>query len=742
MADIDKLTLMKTKLKHLSIKTLHCSSKSSFCWKNFGLLMISVNGKKRFVPSDQVFCMVCLEDAKNLYEDELFGSVKVKSYSKKISTGNLMRHLREEHQIMSDEPRKTRKTRKSRQVQERNDDPQKEHNIAPYNESKPRDELCESQELKEFANVGTGASSKALVVNKISKWKLGKHLALWLCRSLLPFDSINDEAMIELLKNYNVTLTKEDVPSQSIIRCALDNVYECTLECIKQSVTKSASQHVAITTDLWSDCYRHNNYITITLHFLNELFTLENITLATQLIIGPKTTENISDYVLKTLQKFDLLEKHIVLVSKTEPTANKMATLLSKQLTCESHYCLGKGLHDLIVVDGIKNTTNVFNLEIKCKNIINTLRFKQYELEDLIDKEEQIILSCIADAGQVIEIDENVYIENDNDSEMDYNGIAERLSGLESINKSIPTRWDSTLTMFESLYNKYNIIPINRLLNKLEKPELILNESEWLLIQQLTNFLAKFRDCVLIMSAQNSCTINMALVFKMEVAEILDTLDINDSLEIFNMKTNMKANLDCRFPTNKLTVAATLLDCRFQTIKEIDVYLQNHSLNRVSFLASYIRETVSTNDTNLSKNNLSTTSKIDVNASPKNSTSLLIQLAMKYEANRDSDEIENKSIEIECCKYFAECDPQDLTRSDILSYWNERRVSHPYLSTLAKKILCTPATTVPSERMFSIAGLTTAAKRSQLSGNNGHNINKILFVHDNYNKCKNYIDNI
>ncbi|KAI9909614.1 hypothetical protein PsorP6_014455 [Peronosclerospora sorghi] len=40
----------------------------------------------------------------------------------------------------------------------------------------------------------------------------------------------------------------------------------------------------------------------------------------------------------------------------------------------------------------------------------------------------------------------------------------------------------------------------------------------------------------------------------------------------------------------------------------------------------------------------------------------------------------------------------------------------PRLAKLAKKVLCIPATSTPSERMFSSAGLTVTKKRNNLEG--------------------------
>jgi hypothetical protein len=67
---------------------------------------------------------------------------------------------------------------------------------------------------------------------------------------------------------------------------------------------------------------------------------------------------------------------------------------------------------------------------------------------------------------------------------------------------------------------------------------------------------------------------------------------------------------------------------------------------------------------------------------------------------------------------------------DPLFWWNQKKVILPNLAIQARVYLAIPATSVPSERLFSSAGNVFTKKRNRLSQNNLHNI---LFLREN---CK------
>ena len=75
----------------------------------------------------------------------------------------------------------------------------------------------------------------------------------------------------------------------------------------------------------------------------------------------------------------------------------------------------------------------------------------------------------------------------------------------------------------------------------------------------------------------------------------------------------------------------------------------------------------------------------------------------------------------------------DINCDDVLQFWRSSGDVFPHLKSLAQIVLPIPATSTPSEQVFSTTGLTLNAKRSMLLP---ENVGKIQMIHDNYTLLK------
>ncbi|CAG4977728.1 unnamed protein product [Parnassius apollo] len=501
------------------------------------------------------------------------------------------------------------------------------------------------------------------------------------------------------------------MPSRDTVsRTALDDVYESMLDNVKVQIKTDVAGHAAITFDIWSDKYRHLNYITLTLHYLTTDFELKSFTLCTKLIEGKKTGEKIQAILLDIKECFDLQEK--VLHSVTDAGSNVKRAISLAAL--DSHLCLGHGLHNLIV---------------------KTVRYRLPELERAAEKEQIEFLHSLERVSEHLEMDENEPIIDDEGSE--FNSVSGlqtsdefcNMNHVPSIKTSSPTRWHSMLAMLESLAHFCNRNPVNRMLSQISQHDLKIYQQEWNLLEDLIRFLREFREVVEMLSTQKTASLNLALVFHLEIRDILNSLSDEETLIMLTLKNNMLAKLDKRFPITDKIVVAALLDPRFINLSQIDTYLEQKNTTRAAFLAEYIKIHISGESTTMA------TLAPAVITSFSND-SVLSKLSKKHSCSGTSSILtstECNEADQECWMYLAAANACDVKDDDILNYWQNKKKTFPLLSELARIMLAIPATSTPSERVFSIAGLTVTVKRSRLSP---VRVNKIIFINDNYTLCK------
>ena len=85
-----------------------------------------------------------------------------------------------------------------------------------------------------------------------------------------------------------------------------------------------------------------------------------------------------------------------------------------------------------------------------------------------------------------------------------------------------------------------------------------------------------------------------------------------------------------------------------------------------------------------------------------------------------------EQLELELINYKSEA--SITMSSDPLAWWNSKKSVYPKLSKMAKYYLSIPATSVPSERVFSTAGDIVTAQRAALSP---EHVDLLIFLKSN-----------
>ena len=98
----------------------------------------------------------------------------------------------------------------------------------------------------------------------------------------------------------------------------------------------------------------------------------------------------------------------------------------------------------------------------------------------------------------------------------------------------------------------------------------------------------------------------------------------------------------------------------------------------------------------------------------------------KHVSESSSHRTTQTNATIEVRRYFEE---QNIERSkDPPEWWKNNSVRFLKLHRVAKKYLCIPGSSVPSERLFSAAGQLVSERRNRLKPKN---IDTLLFLHHN-----------
>ena len=470
----------------------------------------------------------------------------------------------------------------------------------------------------------------------------------------------------------------------------------------------------------------------------DDLKEVRSYTLGVRLMEGKKTGSKINDQISSILEKFGLSDKKINAVTD----AGGNVQLAAELAEMEQHLCLGHGLHNLIVVDGLQKSLLIRTLLTKVKSIVRAVRYRAADLEIEAKGEQRKKILAMIDVNDILDADEeNPFptneeeaLQEDDDgetpaSETDQGNAASqttpKFQAPKTVKNESATRWFSTLEMCASI-DEENRTPVNTIMLRIGRDDLVLSASEWKLLRALVKFLELFRNIVTLMSAEKSCTINIALLMRSEIESCLIN-DDNDPLPIAEMKNFMKQKLDHRFPVTDLVVTAALLDPRFHSLNEVEAPLAKKDMSKAQFLVDQMSERLKESDVRLS----TTASSTSASSSSGSSAVDLASLARKHSSIISQ---ETRAKEAEAQTYLATSSVSSVQDGDVLAYWRERLAQYPSLCALVKAVLHIPCTSTPVERVFSIDGIIVNAKRSRLAPNT---IDKVTFIHDNYETCKN-----
>lgn len=202
----------------------------------------------------------------------------------------------------------------------------------------------------------------------------------------------------------------------------------------------------------------------------------------------------------------------------------------------------------------------------------------------------------------------------------------------------------------------------------------------------------------------------------------------------------MLDRLDLRLPVTDIVLTAALLDPRCCNLSIVLKSLRERGHTKESYLAERVRQDIT--EAHVKSTVPEHARSVEAVPLPhgtpqieRNTAQELLALSQKHSA---AAQTRSEVVDKECSLYLSAACPTDVRDNDLLRYWRQRKEQYPWLATLARKYLCIQATSTCVERVFNITGLVLTSKKNRTEPGR---VNKIVFVHENYDECKQFVHN-
>ncbi len=463
-----------------------------------------------------------------------------------------------------------------------------------------------------------------------------------------------------------------ELPSRrTVVRSLLLEKYTSVKQTLKIELDNSMT--IALTTDLWTS-RQTQSYCCITAHYISGNGKLKSALLETFEFNESHTAENIATHLKTVASNWEIDSKVVCVVTNN---ASNMVSAISKtgwrHLPCFAHTL------NLIVQNAIKADPIVQQIQLQCKDVVSHFHRSVKSSDKLKEIQSQLSLP------------------------------------QQKLIQDVSTRWNSTYLMLQRYHNQFEAIVTALCL--VGQNDLCLMPANKITIESTLKSLKPFLSATEAISGENYTSVSLIIpLVKQLQQQYLPSHHTTASLNHI-----LSQELRQRFLTIEsgyVMAVATLLDPRFKKLpfsdkSELDVVTRHMTHELASLKTSEGSQSES--------DSLPATESLPV---PKTNElwASFDQKVTDYNSRRStmSDSI------VKVRQYF---DEGNIDREkNLLEWWQQNSSRFPNLQKLARKYLCTPGSSVPSERVFSTAGQLISERRSRITP---QNIDMMLFLNKN-----------
>lgn len=477
------------------------------------------------------------------------------------------------------------------------------------------------------------------------------------------------------------------VPSRQHITSLIHRKHDAAKKLLCTTLKEASS--VALSTDIWTSMATEA-YITVTAHYISTNWELFSFVLETKSFPERHSGKAISEKLIEIAENFALSRKVSTVVHDQAANMELSLEILNSDMGWETLHCSAHCLQ-LCLKAGLSSNA-IDRLIGAARKLVGHFNRSVVASEELKKREVQM-------------------------------NIAEK-----KLVQDCATRWNSTFYMLQRLLElRWPVTAVlsDERVTKRSDRHLDLTSEHWALAEELVRILHPFEVATTFFSYEENTSLSCVLPILHGLVDSLQqqpnpSETVSPSVRQFKQKVagEIKQRWDLDSPNlSSPWVLALAVDPRFRQLKFLDE-------EQVDSVKSELERQMEN-----SVDSLPSADSTDPSANepPEKRQKVEKETALDLLLGTDTTQVSTKlSAREEVEQYFSE---RPISRRDHpLTWWKANEQRFHRLAKVAQEILAIPATSTPSERIFSVAGLTVTKLRSCLKPSN---VDALVFLNKN-----------
>ncbi|KAM4703049.1 E3 SUMO-protein ligase ZBED1-like [Rhinophrynus dorsalis] len=518
-------------------------------------------------------------------------------------------------------------------------------------------------------------ASRAVVVAP-TVGRATKAVADFIIRDLMPVETIEGEGFTHML---SVLDPNYKLPAASFLaHTILQEMYmQAKLKVVEQ--VKNL-QECSVSLDLW----KHSgslSYLTLTIHYVDEGFASRNMVLSSRVVSEDLSTDNLTMALLDVAEEWGIRENTFYAVGLNSPSV-KLAT---SKMGWRSLPCVGQVLRSCI--EAILQHHTIQNMLDRFRRIIAIICSSPTQSEELTTH------------GPVLKVHLKMFLRDGN-------------------------KWYNIYTLLQSIVDHSKFF--KGLTETLNEDGIVLQQDDWSILHDVVDILKPLAIATSTFTKDQFAGLSLvkpvitSLLYKHLAPNEWDSEFSKIIKKAIHEELSFKYS-DCE--VNQVLNLACALDPRFRGLDFLSQPDRVEALHLLKLEAS-----------NLAK--LQPTESVCSTPEPLNSrppskkakqdSGIEFLLGDLCNVRNSSVSTVNQQAEQEISS-FQTSEASSLCQ-DPLQWWKMHHTQYPLLARAARKLLAIPATSVPTNWLFTDAGMAVYRKRSALTA---EHVDMLIFLNAN-----------